>query len=211
MGPKRNGSSSTPSRQASSSISGSKPSPVTLDNSSLAEEILTNMRSQYGRRHSLRIFGVPEKANEDTDVEAMKYFKEKLGIDVQLEEINRSHRVGKPQPPAKDSSGRPRPRPIIIRFLSYRTRRRIFEAKSALKGTNITIREDLTKHRLRILNAAVDRFGVKSVWSVDGRIKIATNNGERSRAHDRETLGAAKNKPHDASINLQLNPDCITG
>ncbi|RZF41911.1 hypothetical protein LSTR_LSTR005679 [Laodelphax striatellus] len=136
------------------SISGSKPSPVTLDNSSLAEEILTNMRSQVelavsnamkdilqelqlvkertttedansrtweamilesmtsnsmGRRHSLRIFGVPEKANESTDVEAMKIFKEKLGIEVQLEEINRSHRVGKPQPPRRTPAAGPAP------------------------------------------------------------------------------------------------------
>ncbi|RZF47542.1 hypothetical protein LSTR_LSTR009078 [Laodelphax striatellus] len=44
------------------------------------------------------------------------------------------------------------------------------------------------EYRIKILNAAVDRFGVKSVWSVDGRIKIATNNGGRKVVHTIERL-----------------------
>ena len=46
----------------------------------------------------------------------------------------------------------------------------IFSNKKKLKGTKITIREDLTKARLAVYKRAVVAFGVANVWSLDGRI-----------------------------------------
>ncbi|KAJ4437953.1 hypothetical protein ANN_13892 [Periplaneta americana] len=49
---------------------------------------------QYQRRQCLRIFGVPEVENEDTDVIAIQV-AEKTGVSLQVSDIDRSHRVGK--------------------------------------------------------------------------------------------------------------------
>jgi FtsZ-binding cell division protein ZapB len=144
---------------------------------------------QYGRRTSLRVFGVPEKSGESTDNIVIKLCKEKLDVDLKIDDIHRSHRVGRLQEPGQQgSNGKDRHRPIIVRFDGYRTRQRVFAAKKALKGTGITIREDLTRHRLALFNAAADRYGIRNVWTIDGRIKFAVGEGAARRIHTAERL-----------------------
>ena len=74
---------------------------------------------QYSRRTSLRIFGFPEKKGENTD-NIVLYLANKIGANVGINDIGRSHRVGK--------TGQPTPRAIIVRFLSYRKRCEMFRA-----------------------------------------------------------------------------------
>lgn len=118
---------------------------------------------QYSRRNSIRIFGVHESAGENTDELAVNVFRD-MGVNVDLREIDRTHRVG-PRTTAKV-------RPIIVKFTSFRARQEVFTNKRKLKGTNITIREDLSAYRLSILKVAIQRFGLKNVWSSQGDIII---------------------------------------
>ena len=55
-----------------------------------------------------------------------------------------------------------RPHPIIVKFTSYETRRRVFTAKRKLKGTKLVVTENLTKRRSELL---------KKVRSLQGRIR----------------------------------------
>lgn len=135
---------------------------------------------QYTRRNNLRVFGIPEVAGEDTDAAVAKVFKEKMNIDIPIEKIERSHRVGKKIGPAED--GRPRWRPIIVRFISYRDRRRVFQAKKQLKGTEVSVREDLTAQRAEVLRAAVAKYGVRNTWTLDGRV-LWVHNGVKGMAN----------------------------
>lgn len=48
----------------------------------------------------------------------------------------------------------------------------MFRHKKLLKGTNITIREDLTKMRLSLLKEAVSHYSTKAVWTSDGVILV---------------------------------------
>lgn len=139
---------------------------------------------QYTRRHNLRVFGVPEGVNEDTDTLVMKIFTEQLKLDIPLDRLDRTHRVGKKPGPAAD--GKARWRPIIVRFSSYRDRRKVFNAKKLLKGSGITVREDLTSGRAELLRAAISKFGVRNVWTSDGRIHWLHNGikGAASRVED---------------------------
>ena len=89
---------------------------------------------QYQRRQCLRLFGVEEEAGEDTDVKAIEIAR-KNGVNLSVGEIDRSHRVG--------VRNNDRPRPIIIKFVSYRKRDEMFRSKKNLKSTGVTIREDL--------------------------------------------------------------------
>ncbi|KAJ4433826.1 hypothetical protein ANN_16138 [Periplaneta americana] len=65
---------------------------------------------QYQRRQSLRIFGIPENNNEDTDQIAIEVAA-KVGVNLVVSDIDRSHRVGRQGD---------RPRPVIVKFVSYR-------------------------------------------------------------------------------------------
>lgn len=123
---------------------------------------------QYQRRNNLRVFGIPETNGEDTDKLVTKMFKEKLGVDVPVSRLDRSHRVGRKLDPRPGQDVRPRP--IIVRFMSYQDRRQVFSAKKRLKSTGFSIREDLTSARVELLQMAAERFGRDRAWTLDGRI-----------------------------------------
>ena len=53
--------------------------------------------------------------------------KEKMGEKIEKNEIDRSHRLGAPKINGKS-------RPIIIKFVRYNTRCKIFKNKKKLKG-----------------------------------------------------------------------------
>ncbi|XP_039291576.1 uncharacterized protein LOC120353081 [Nilaparvata lugens] len=78
--------------------------------------------------------------------------------------------------------------PIVVHLCSYWTRKMIFNGKRKLKGSGITICKDLTKERLKILNAAADQHGHRNVWSSDGRIKISIGKGGSKRVHTVERM-----------------------
>lgn len=118
---------------------------------------------QYGRRNNLRIFGVPEKQDENTD-DIVLDIASKIGVDMDISYIDRCHRVGRKVPGAN--------RPIIVKFSGYAVRAEYFQKKKQLRGTKTTVREDLTVFRLKVLKEAVKCYGVKRVWSRDGVIKI---------------------------------------
>jgi len=123
---------------------------------------------QYQRRNNLRVFGIEESDGEDTDQLLLDLFKDKLNVDVQLADIDRSHRVGKPSTPG--TNGAVKPRAIIVKFTSYRTRRAVFSVKKRLRGSKVSISEDLTRHRYNLLRQATEEHGRGNVWSSDGRI-----------------------------------------
>ena len=122
---------------------------------------------QYQRRQCLRIFGVEEETNENTDEIAVE-LAANIGVDLQVADIDRSHRVGR--------RVGDRPRPIIVKFCSYRKRSDVFFSKKKLKGTGITIREDLTKARYSLLQEAISKYGLSKVWTIDGTIYVKVDN-----------------------------------
>ena len=92
----------------------------------------------------------------------------KLGVELKLDEIQRSHYVGRPR-------RQNQARPIIARFSSYRVRARVFQAKRQLKNSGMLITEDLTKYRAMHAYKArcLKRSGkIVDTWTSDGRIKI---------------------------------------
>ena len=92
---------------------------------------------QYDRRNSLRLsLNTKEEDAENTDEIVMNVAK-KLGVDIECNDISRSHRVGR--------SGS-KPRPILVKFVSYRMREKLYSnRKKMAKKTYIS--EDLTRYR----------------------------------------------------------------
>ena len=136
-------------------------------------------QEQRNRNQCLMIHGIAESEREKTDELVMKVFNEDLRLAVPLEHIQRSHRVG-PKERGNDRrttrSTPPRPRPIIIRFRDFRTRSNVFFNKRHLKGTGISVTENLTKFRMDLLRLANAKYGNGNVWTIEGRITTKINN-----------------------------------
>ena len=132
-------------------------------------ETKADAAEQYSRRNCLRISGVPEDSSENTDVYVIDMARA-IDVEVKLDEIERSHRVG----PMKAG----RPRDIIVKFTSYRVRRKVYgeRTKAKVRGyAGVFINEDLTKSRKELLMKArrmVKNILMKSAWSSDGAILV---------------------------------------
>ena len=124
---------------------------------------------QYSRRTCLLIHGVEESQNEgqNEDIEAvvMNIINTNLDLELSLVDIGRTHRVGRMR-----KTGKNKIRPLIVRFLSYRQRKKVFDWKKKLKGQKVVITESLTKKRYALLQRCIAVYGLKNVWSYDGPI-----------------------------------------
>lgn len=136
-------------------------------------EAKVDAAEQYSRRNCLRVAGVPEPTNgqtENTDEYIVNLTRD-LGVEVELNDIERSHRIGKPR-----ALGRPRD--IIVKFVSYRIRRKVYgvRTQTKVKGfMGVYINEDLTKPRSQLLRKArnmVKNRNLVSAWSSDGTILV---------------------------------------
>ena len=124
-----------------------------------------------------------------------------LGVDLAVEDIERSHRLGPKTLQDVAAHGNSlgkslKSRPIIVKFVSYRKRHEVFSAKKKLKGKKITIVENLTKTRQRIFNVARKTVGLKNSWTQNGKIfakrtddnKVFTLTKERDLHHINDQL-----------------------
>ena len=80
-------------------------------------------QEQYSRRNCLLIQGIPENKNENTDVLAMEVIDTKMDKKIKANDIDKMHRIGKPKNNVK-------PRPVIIKFVRYTDRKKVFLVKS---------------------------------------------------------------------------------
>ena len=125
-------------------------------------ELQVDGLEQQGRRGSMRIFGIPEDTPGTLDDKVLTLCNDHIRVrpKLVLEDLEVVHRLGKP-PPADGQSNEtepdPKPRPIIVKFASRRTKARIMENKKNLKdnpwekldGTlaKVYVADDMTKRR----------------------------------------------------------------
>ena len=86
---------------------------------------------QYFRRPNLRVHGIAELADENTDQLIVKLVNAQMQFQppIQLNQIERSHRLG----PKTSADGRKRERTSIVRFRSERVRDEIYRSRFKLK------------------------------------------------------------------------------
>ena len=145
------------------------------------EEVIQQLLSrvdeleQYSRRECLVLNGVKENPHETEDVDeiVLDVISQKLGVKISTnDDIQRSHRL-KTRRPRHSPVERQSPRPIIIKFVSYRKRQEVFTAKKKLEGSGLVLTESLTATRQAVLAKAKLAFGVRNCWTNDGRIYIS--------------------------------------
>ncbi|XP_072028002.1 uncharacterized protein [Amphiura filiformis] len=133
---------------------------------------------QYSRRNCLLLHGVPEKPKEDTTAVAVEIIRDKLDLDFEYYDFDRTHRLGKPNKTDQNTSAKPRPRPIIMKFISYADRAQVYQTKRELKHSGMLITENLTATRMNLYRVAqqmVKDERISSTWTQDGRITVLTH------------------------------------
>lgn len=174
----------------------SSPSHKTLDLSSLSHEFtefrqlmwksLAMLKAQTdllalgldrhetaSRRKVLLLHGVPESSKEDVINEVASIFRERMKLtQISEQDVGVCHRLG---------SLRDKPRPILVRFQSYVSRCVVWNAKTALKGSGITLSEFLTKARHEAFLTARKHFGIHKCWTVEGKIVILLPDNSRAK------------------------------
>ena len=137
-------------------------------------ELRIESQEQYSRRTSLRFHNIKVPVNQkneiihpvNTDELVLKVCNEKLGLNISLNDIGRSHVIGA----AKEGKAQ-----VIVRFISYRTRQAVYSNKKALKNDadKVFITENLTKFRTGIVKRLAElKFEgvIETYWTADGRI-----------------------------------------
>ena len=104
-------------------------------------------QEQRGLNYCLLFHGVEEKDNEDTDNLVLGRINTNLGVNLSLDDIQRSHRLGPKTNKRTTRSAKGSSRPIIFKFSNYRKRQEVFKAKRKLKGLNLSLSENLTLKR----------------------------------------------------------------
>jgi hypothetical protein len=124
-------------------------------------------QEQYSRRETIRICGLPEKIEEDVEKEILRVFSD-AGCTVSREEISTAHRNGQKQ--------EGKCRPILVKFVSRRSKTNVMKKKSSLKGKElykrVYLNDDLTPLRMRLLRLVKKIDGVERASTTpDGRIR----------------------------------------
>ena len=81
--------------------------------------------------------GIKERRQEVIDELVIQAIKSEIDIDIDVKDIDLTHWIG-----AKTGNNR---RNIILKFVRYSERRKVFNSKKRLKGKNLSITEILTK------------------------------------------------------------------
>lgn len=120
---------------------------------------------QYSRRANVRLFGIPEESGENLFTIMTTLFQMRMGINgFKMEDIDRVHRIG--------TSKQDKPRPVLLKFVSHRSKVLVLKNRKSLKGSGINIKEDLTKVRYALYQMAVKKFGATHTWTMDGKIHV---------------------------------------
>lgn len=144
-------------------------------------------QEQYSRRNCVLIHGIEEQHNEDPYKLVVEILNEKLSVNISTNDISRCHRIGS----QRDKTNKKRP--LIVKFISYQTKDKVWRRKRSLKDTNILITESLTAKRMDLLRSTQAMIGHRNCWTQDGEI-ILIQNDKRHRVSSSEDLSKLINQ-----------------
>lgn len=133
-------------------------------------ERANNDLEQYSRVTSIRITGIEDTENEDgfaTEKKVVRFLKDNLNINVESNDIDICHRLGKFNPARK--------RAVIVKLVRRKTKHAILHKRRALKGSGCGVSEDLTAANFRLMKAAKEVDGVQDSWSIDGKLFVKSS------------------------------------
>ena len=153
-------------------------------------ELAYNNIEQYSRRSHLRIKGLKVGRNSDCKTEVVAFINNRLKLKdhtgalfhVSRQDIDAAHPLPSRQP-SEESALQPLPT-IIVRFHARDVRDAVLKSRRQLKGTNITITEDLTSKNAKLVAELKKRPGVEASWSWGGKIYAKHHDSSHPKRYD---------------------------
>ncbi|KAL8603177.1 hypothetical protein ACOMHN_032623 [Nucella lapillus] len=142
---------------------------------------MRNNLEQYTRKDNIKIINLqgdkPRVTSDETEKRVVDFLHSQLGLPtITSDHISIAHRVG----PYRQSQNRP----IIVKFISRKTKVSVMKNKRNLKGQKIYINEDLTKLNAQRLAELKKHIGVLSAWSFEGSLYCKLINLEKIKIED---------------------------
>lgn len=140
---------------------------------------------QYSRKNNIRILGLDEDLEENLEAKFISCMKENLDEEIKPEEIEIIHRIGaitrSRAPDREDSRSTqpPKPRPVIVKLLSNKTKMRLLVKRRQLKGKKLVILEDMAHDLAKRLKKLKERRSVETAWFTNGKIKYKLKDDAR--------------------------------
>ena len=88
-------------------------------------EWIVDRQEQYSCRNCLLLHGITESECENTDDLVLEILNEKMHVDLTFSDLDRTHLIGRKKASSNKS------RPVIIKFVSYNTRKRTFHYRKS--------------------------------------------------------------------------------
>ena len=130
-----------------------------------------NDLEQYGRRFNIRIFGLSLANEEDCKEKVATLVSESLGISsFAADDIEAAHPLPVRKVNSASSGTQRQTASLIVRLRSKSTREQILQKRKQLKGTGISIAEDLTSLNVNLLNRLHNDERISDSWSMNGKI-----------------------------------------
>jgi hypothetical protein len=138
-------------------------------------ELKYDRLEQYGRRNSIRIRGIQEPDNTNTEITDAEVIKlaTQLQVPITQSDINRSHRVGI----KRDQQSRD----ILVKFVSHNVKVQFMMSRMKLKGSGIYINEALTRTRAQLFSqtrALKRQKKIQDTWTKTGAIFVKLLDGD---------------------------------
>ena len=140
-------------------------------------ELHANDNEQYSRNNNLRIKGLVVTGREaECRGVVHNFILHQLKCNMELDDIDVAHQVQ--SSPQSSQSGSSTPS-IFVRFKSRSHRDAVIRSRRILKGTRVTIQEDLTPLNVQTVNRLKRSDLVERVWSWNGKIFALLKNGTK--------------------------------
>lgn len=129
---------------------------------------------QTSRRCCVRIHGLPEANKDNISRVVYDFFNAgKMKLELQHDAVENCYQL-KPRGSGVNAANSVKP-VTIVRFRSANYADLVLNKRRLLKGTNITIREDITKKRYELLKLAREKAGKQKAWTTRGNIFLEYN------------------------------------
>ena len=130
-----------------------------------------NDLEQYTRKNSIRIHGLKEavSGHENTYDLVCDYINSNLKLDTDIEV---AHRVG---PKIRG----PKPRSIIVKFLQRSDKLAVMLNRKMLKGSGVSISDDLTSRNVKCINEVRENPRIESAWAWESKLYAKGINGHK--------------------------------
>ena len=127
---------------------------------------------QYSHKSSLMVLGLKEEEEENLEDKFIDAIANNLDMTVDKQEIEIIYQIGhRLNWNSNQTSSNRKPRPVIVKFVSNKTKTRILTKQHQIKGKPLLILEDMASDLAKYLKELKSKESIESAWFSNGKIK----------------------------------------